>query len=179
MLEVLFVAVAVGLGNFAAAIGIGISGVDSRTRLRVGLVFGTFEAGMPLVGILLGRQVSGLLGSKASIIGGGLLIATGLFGLIQARRNKDEPDSTGLPTRRLIIVGAALSVDNLIVGLALGASSTSIVEAVITIAVVSVAMTLLGLELGSRLGSRVGEWSGEIGAGVLVAVGIAIICGLH
>jgi putative Mn2+ efflux pump MntP len=179
MLEVLFVAVAVGLGNFAAAIGIGIAGVDSRTRLRVGLVFGSFEAGMPLVGILLGRQISGPLGSKATIIGGGLLIATGLFGIVQARRHKEDPDSTGLPMRRLLVVGAALSIDNLIVGLALGASSASFVEAVIAIAIVSVAMTLLGLELGDRLGARVGERSSEIGAGVLVVVGIAIMCGLH
>jgi putative Mn2+ efflux pump MntP len=52
------VAVSLGLSNFAAAIGIGVSGVDARTRLRVGLVFGLFEAAMPLLGLLLGHGLA-------------------------------------------------------------------------------------------------------------------------
>jgi manganese efflux pump family protein len=39
MLAVLLVAASLGLSNFAAAVAIGVSGVDARTRLRVGLVF--------------------------------------------------------------------------------------------------------------------------------------------
>jgi putative Mn2+ efflux pump MntP len=40
MLALLLVAVSLGLSNFAAAIAIGVSGVDARTRLRVAIVFG-------------------------------------------------------------------------------------------------------------------------------------------
>jgi len=36
MLGLLLVAVSLGLSNFAAAVGIGVSGIDARTRLRVG-----------------------------------------------------------------------------------------------------------------------------------------------
>ena len=54
MLALVLVAVSLGLSNFAAAVGIGVSGIDGRTRLRVGLIFGLFEAGMPIVGLLLG-----------------------------------------------------------------------------------------------------------------------------
>jgi putative Mn2+ efflux pump MntP len=42
--------ISLGLSNFAASIGIGISGVDTRTRLRVGLIFGVFEAVCPSPG---------------------------------------------------------------------------------------------------------------------------------
>ncbi len=171
------VAVAVGLGNFAAAIGIGVSGVDARTRLRVGLTFGTFETAMPIIGIALGRRVAGPLGSDATYVGAGLLIATGLYGLWQARRGDAHPEGT-LSTRRLLLVAAALSVDNLVVGLALGASGTTILAAIVTIGVVSVLMTIIGLDLGSRLGARVQHRSGEIGAGVLVVVGVALACGV-
>lgn len=51
MLALILVATALGLSNFAAAIGIGLSGVDTRVRLRVAIVFGTFEAAMPLPGL--------------------------------------------------------------------------------------------------------------------------------
>jgi len=44
--------------------------------------------------------------------------------------------------------------------------------------VISVAMSLVGLELGSRLGARVEQWSDELGGAVLILVGIAIAFGL-
>ncbi len=44
--------------------------------------------------------------------------------------------------------------------------------------VVSVGMSLAGLELGHRLGRRVEEWSEEIGGAVLILVGIAIAVGI-
>ena len=56
MVALVLVAVSVGLSNFAAAIGIGVSGIDARTRLRVGVIFGLFETAMPILGLLLGPQ---------------------------------------------------------------------------------------------------------------------------
>ena len=53
MVALILVAVSVGLSNFAAAIGIGVSGIDARTRLRVGVIFGLFETAMPILGLLL------------------------------------------------------------------------------------------------------------------------------
>ena len=46
MVAVLLVALSLGLSNFAASVGIGVSGVGARTRLRVGVIFGLFETGM-------------------------------------------------------------------------------------------------------------------------------------
>ena len=60
MLALLLVAVSLGLSNFAASIGIGVSGVDARTRLRVGVIFGVFESAMPILGLLAGRSLAGL-----------------------------------------------------------------------------------------------------------------------
>ena len=42
MLELLLVALSLGLSNFAASVGIGAAGVDTGTRLRLGAVFGAF-----------------------------------------------------------------------------------------------------------------------------------------
>src|SRR5580704_4374709 len=50
VLALVLVALSLGLSNFAAAIGIGVVGTDARTRVRVGVVFGIFEAGMPVLG---------------------------------------------------------------------------------------------------------------------------------
>ncbi len=47
MLTLLLVAGSVGADNFAAAVAIGLAGVDRHLRLRIAVVFGLFEAGMP------------------------------------------------------------------------------------------------------------------------------------
>jgi putative Mn2+ efflux pump MntP len=73
MVALLLVAASLGLSNFAASVGIGVSGVDGRTRLRVGLVFGAFETAMPVIGLLLGRGLASVLGRAAHWTGAGLL----------------------------------------------------------------------------------------------------------
>jgi putative Mn2+ efflux pump MntP len=176
--DVLLIAVAVGLSNFAAAVGIGLSGVDGRLRLRIAIVFGFFEAAMPLVGLLIGSRLAHSVGSAASYLGGGLLIVAGIYTVVQARRGApdERPGSSGMGG--LMVTGAALSIDNLIVGFALGTHEVSVVLAAIVIAVVSVGLSIIGLELGSRVGASVEKWSAELGGAVLILIGIAIASGI-
>ena len=141
MLALVLVAVSLGLSNFAAAIGIGVSGIDARTRLRVGVVFGLFETGMPIIGLVLGRSLATTLGHAAHWIGAALLIATGGYAVIQAIRRPASHDdqATAAPARlrtgRLLITGAALSIDNLAVGFALGTFHVSLALAAVVIGV--------------------------------------------
>lgn len=184
MLALVLVAVSVGLSNFAAAVGIGVSGIDARTRLRVGVIFGIFETGMPILGLVLGRSLATTPGHAAHWIGAALLIAIGSYAVIQAVRSAARHDgqATAVPagqrTGRLVITGAALSVDNLGVGLAVGTFHLSIAPAAIVIGVVSVAMSLIGLELGSRIGGRAGDRGELIGGLILIGVGIAVASGV-
>ncbi|HEY1616816.1 MAG TPA: manganese efflux pump [Streptosporangiaceae bacterium] len=202
MLALLLVAASVGLSNFAAAVSMGTGGVDRRTRWRVGLVFGVFESGMPVLGLLIGAHVAGLLGHAGRWIGGALLIAVGIYGLIPRRgeRAADGGNAAAIPASwvRLLASGLALSLDNLVVGFALGTYQVGIVAGAIVIGAVSVAMSLAGLELGARLGGwagrlrrgRQGGWAARLGwaerdgrAGeqlggvILVVVGTAIAAG--
>jgi manganese efflux pump family protein len=184
MLALLLVALALGLSNFAASVGIGISGTDTRTRLRVGIVFGLFETGMPILGLLLGHGLTHALGHAAHWIGAALLIITGSYAVIQAARSREERDGPdpaaagGPKTGRLLVTGIALSIDNLAVGFALGAYHVSLAVAVVVIGAVSVTLSLLGLELGDRLGTRTGDRGELLGGLVLIGVGIALAAGV-
>ena len=186
LLSLLLVSISVGLSNFAGAIGIGLSGIDLRTRLRVGIAFGLFEALMPVIGLLLGEQVAGFFGHYAKYVGGGILVVTGGYTIWQGRRtgaHEEQPGtvvatSGGLRTHQLLITALALSIDNLAVGFAIAIYHVNILLAAVLMGVISVAMSLVGLELGSRLGERVEKWSEEIGGGVLILVGVALAVGL-
>src|ERR1019366_1709145 len=198
MPALLLLAVAVGLSNFAASIGIGVSGVNGRTRLRVAVVFGVFEAGMPVAGLALGQSLAASLGQAARWLGAAALIAIGMVSLVQTWRSRDPRDArdrtadlsqeagsghggsrTARPWRtgRVLVSGLALSGDNLAAGFVLGAYHTGLVEAAVVFGVISVAMSLAGLELGARIGVATGDRSELIASALLIAVGTAIAAG--
>jgi manganese efflux pump family protein len=174
VLGLLVVAVALGLSNFGAAIGIGVSGVGGATRIRVAVVFGAFEAGMPLLGLVLGRALDADLGQSARWVGAALLIAVGGYGVLQAIRGRSGADTTpaaGWGTGRMLVSGLALSVDNLAVGFVLGTYHVNLAVAVVVVGGISVALSLAGLELGARVGAAAGQRGELIGAAVLIVVG--------
>jgi manganese efflux pump family protein len=181
VVALLLVAVSLGLSNFAAAIGIGVTGVDGRTRLRVGLTFGLFEAGMPVLGLVLGHGVAGVMGHAARWAAAGLLIVTGGYAVVQARRDgTGRPAAPAAPPRRgrLAVTGLALSIDNLAAGFALGAFRVPVLLAAVLIGAVSAAMSLAGLELGARAGGAAGARSEVLGGAILMGVGAAIAAGV-
>ena len=75
---------------------------------------------------------------------------------------------------KLILTGAVLALDNLVVGFALGDYKVSVLLAVVTIGSVSAAMSLLGLETGRLVGKKIGEYGELLSSAVLIAVGILI-----
>lgn len=193
MTALLLLAVALGLSNLAGAIGIGVSGVTGRLRVRIAVLFGLFEAGMPVLGLVLGHGVASGLGRSAPWFGGALLIAVGLVSLVLARRgsggsggSEGSGDSgAGVPsgsgswgTWRVLVSAAALSVDNLAAGFALGTFRVGLAVAAPVFGVVSVVMSLAGLELGARIGAAAGDRSELIACAMLVGVGAAMAAGV-
>jgi manganese efflux pump family protein len=177
VLALTIAALAVGFGNFGASIGVGMSGATIATRVRVGLIFGVFEAGMPLVGLLAGQGVAKAVGGISGYAGGALLIAIGGWQLVQAFRASNQAPVPPPKMGRLLLTGFALSLDNLVVGFSLGAQHISLLQAVVVFAVVSVGLSVIGLELGRRIGTVL-ESGAEYLAGIaLMAVGLLVAVG--
>jgi putative Mn2+ efflux pump MntP len=192
VIALLLAAVAVGLSNLAASIGIGVTGVTAKTRLQVSLVFGVFESGMPIVGLLIGQRIASDLGQAVRWPGAILLMVVGAFGLVRSLRESrksatgESPQPAAAPAApavppsrlgRLLISGFVLSLDNLVVGFALGTYQVDILTGAILIGAVSVAMSLAGLELGGLLGRWAGQRSEQMSGLILILVGAAIAGG--
>jgi putative Mn2+ efflux pump MntP len=182
VVALVLVALSVGLDNFGAAAALGVSGGGRHLRLQVAVVFGVFEAAMPLVGLLLGDSVARTLGGQTKLVAGLVLCVAGIYALVEDRRSGERAElpvpETGPGLRRLVILGAALSIDNLAIGFALGAYHVNVVVAAVVIGVVSVALTLAGLELGRALGPRLGNWGERAGGVILVLVGVSVAAGV-
>jgi manganese efflux pump family protein len=227
VVALLLAAVAVGLSNLAAAIGIGVTGVNTRIRLQVGLVYGVFEAGMPIVGLLIGQRFATDMDKAVRWPGAILLMIVGAQGLVrsirESRRNTAEAKRhsgaagpgaaspgvansgaadpgavnpgtahpgaglgsgvSGVLTNssprlgRLLASGLVLSMDNLVVGFALGTYGVSVAAGAVLIGSISVAMSLIGLELGGLLGRWAGARSEQMSGLILILVGAAIAGG--
>jgi manganese efflux pump family protein len=177
MLALLLVAGSLGLSNFAASIAIGLSGVDRATRARVAASFGLFEAGMPVIGLLIGQRVSHALGAQADIAGGLLLIGVGVHAILShAGSSRESPSAwDGARFGRLLVLAAGLSIDNLVVASRSAPTTRRSFSASQSSRVVSVGLSLVGLELGSRLGRGVEHRSELIAGAVLICVGLAIL----
>lgn len=168
----------IGLSNFSASIGIGLSGVNARLRTKIAIIFGLFEGVMPIVGILLGRSLANVASDAGRYIGGILLLLTGIYVFWKSVKSKEF----GIPkrsfdTRHLLLLGLVLSLDNLIVGFALSFYHIALLLAACIIAGMSVLMSLVGLELGSILGKKFEKWSEELEAIILILIGIAFLIG--
>lgn len=208
MLALILVATSVGISNLAASIGIGAGGVTTATRIRVLLTFGLFEGAMPIIGLLIGQDLASDIGRQARLTGALLLGAVGAYGisrfaLARIRGGKEpepepepgptpEPGSTAVAASgddtdsrrklmqwiRIGVSAFALSLDNLIAGFALGGYQVSLVEGALIFGIVSITLSLAGLEIGAKLGDWAGDSGELIGGVVLVGVGVAIGTGV-
>lgn len=180
LIALLLIGLSVGLDNFAASIAIGLGGVKKSLRFRIAVVFGLFEAVMPLVGIFIGQKLISIIGGNAKHIGGSMLVATGIYLVISALRHKDDEkvkeasESWG----KLIIAALSISIDNLIIGFGLVSNHQSLLLMAVVLGTISISLALIGIELGSRLGAKVEEYSEIVSGAVIIMVGLAIGFGI-
>lgn len=181
MARVLAVAAPLGLSNFAGGVAIGLDRLPARARLRVAATFAAFEAAVPLLGLAIGRSAAGPLGGSASLVGGLVLVGLGAWLLAAPTVGGGRSDGPARPSwtgRRVALAGAALSLDNLAVGFALGAARVPVVLSAVVIGAVSGVLSLAGLELGHRVGRRVDRPAEALSAAGLVVVGALVALGV-
>ena len=160
------------LDTFAVSAALGIAGVSSRQRLRLGFLFACFEGGMPLVGLAIGAAIGNIIGAFADYIAILALVALGAYVLL-ADEEKEEARLALFATSSgaaLIGVGLSVSLDELAIGFALGLARVPIIPALIVIAVQAFIVSQVGFGLGRRIGQSVREGAQRLAGIVLIAV---------
>lgn len=167
------------LDTFALAAALGVAGLEQRDRLRVSLVFTVFEAGMPIVGVLVGGLIGNFLGVWAGYGGIAFLV---IAGILLLRPGKDEEDET----RRLRLLaharglavldlGLSISIDELTVGLSAGLIGLSIAVVVIWVAIQAFLAAQVGMRFGARFGEELRERSEQAAGIALIAVAAILL----
>jgi putative Mn2+ efflux pump MntP len=167
------------LDTFALAAALGMAGLQGRDRMRVALVFTTFEAGMPIVGMLIGRGIGSFLGDWAGYGGIAFLFLAGALLLRPGQKESNESGRLKLlaHARGLAIIdlGLSISVDELTIGFSAGLLGLSILVTVLWIGIQAFVATQIGLRLGSRLGEEFRERAEWVAGVALIVVAVVLL----
>jgi putative Mn2+ efflux pump MntP len=164
-----------GLDTFAVAAAIGM--VGPPPRLRISLLFSAFEAGMPLIGVALGAPLGRAIGSAADYVAIAVLIVFGAWTLLEGQEPNAQAlrELAGLRGAKALLLGVAISVDELAIGFTLGLLGVSVVLVVALIALQTVTVTELGLRLGKRLSERARDGAERLAGVALTALGVVLL----
>jgi manganese efflux pump family protein len=176
-LSVLALSIGLAMDAFAVSISTGLNQQLKLAQIfRLSSAFGFSQFIMPLMGWLLGRQVSVFVGSFDHWIAFGLLVFVGGKMLWEARDGKQSKNDSD-PTRgaMLLILSLATSIDALSVGLSLAFLGVSILVPSIIIGLVTFTLSAIGAGFGSRIGRRWGVWAEVAGGCVLIFIGARIL----
>lgn len=174
----LLIAVALSMDAFAVAISGGASARKERVRtaLIVGLAFGGFQAGMPVLGWLGGSNLTSFIGSLAYWIAPLLLALIGGKMIVEAVRGDGNTVAfAGGSMITLLILAIATSIDAFAVGITLAVLGEPILWPAAVIGVVTFGLSAAGVLIGSAFGQISGQKGEILGGVILIIIAIRIL----
>jgi putative Mn2+ efflux pump MntP len=143
---------------------------------RVGLLFGGFQAAMPLGGWLIGDRFGPLVADWDHWIAFGLLTLIGLKMAHEALvGGAGEPAEDSMAWRVLLVLALATSIDAFAAGLTLPLLGAPIGVSLAIIFAVTAILSSAAFLLGARLSRAAGRWISVVGAVLLIGVGVRIL----
>ena len=181
-LELFLIGVGLSMDAFAVAIcqGLSMTKIKWGHALTVGLYFGGFQALMPLLGWVLGSQLSGYIQQYDHWVAFILLLLIGGNMIREALSGEeDEAEDTAadgrLDHKKLFFMAIATSIDALAVGVTFAFLETPILPAVSLIGVTTFCISVAGVAVGCWFGARYKQRAEITGGVILVLLGCKIL----
>ena len=176
-LELFVIAVGLSMDAFAVSIckGLSVRRLKPRHNLICGLYFGGFQALMPVIGWLLGRQFESLIKSIDHWIAVALLVLIGANMIREAVKNEEENLNDSFSPKTMLPLAVATSIDALAVGVTFAFLDVSIVPAVSMIGATTFILSAVGVKIGNVFGAKYKSKAELVGGIVLIAMGVKIL----
>ena len=179
LLELLLIAAGLSMDAFAVSLGKGLkmNKPNLRNSAVIALLFGGFQAMMPLFGWLLGKQFEEYIRSVDHWVAFGLLLFIGgkmVYEVFKKERCPDEKTDL-LNIRELLLLALATSIDALAVGVTFAFLQVLIIPAMSLIGIITFALSLLGIFIGHKLGTKLKLKAELAGGVVLILIGTKIL----
>ena len=174
--EIMLIAMGLSMDAFAVSVCKGLSFVDITTRDAgaVGLYFGAFQAGMPLVGFVIGRGFYEQIQSVDHWIAFALLLFIGVRMMRESRRSP-EHSSAATGAGEMLMLSVATSIDALAVGITFAFLGLNIVQACLMIGITTFSFSVAGTYIGHYFGAKFKAPAEMIGGLILIVIGLKIL----
>lgn len=167
------------LDTFVLSGALGLAGLPKKHHLRTSLVLAAFEAGMPAVGVLIGRGLGDFFGHFAGYTAAVVIALAGLIMLREEsseekekRRKKLLKHAKGIT---ILDLGLSISLDELAIGLSLGLLGISLWLAALLLGLQAFFASQLGFYLGRRLNDRLRAGAEKLAGIILVILAVVLI----
>lgn len=190
LIELFIIAVGLSMDAFAVSIckGLSLKKASLKQCIKVGLYFGGFQGGMPLIGFILGVQFKDYITSIDHWIAFVLLLIIGI-NMIRESIEEDNEDSIvdlteaavcedvveALSFKNMIMLSIATSIDALAIGVTFAFLQVNIVPAVSFIGIVTFVLSMIGVKVGNIFGDKFKSKSEFIGGVILILMGLKIL----
>ncbi len=183
LFELLIIAVGLSMDAFAVAIckGLAMDKICIGKAGIVGLYFGIFQAGMPLIGYFLGVQFKDYITSFDHWVAFALLAIIG-FNMLKESREKgcaecgcssDVNDSLGF--KQMSVLAVATSIDALAAGVSFAFLEVDIAPAASFIGVITFTLSVIGVKIGNVFGAKFKSKAEMAGGIILILMGLKIL----
>lgn len=178
LVELFIIAAGLSMDAFAVAIckGLCLSKMSWNNAVIVGLYFGGFQSGMPLIGYLLGSQFKDAITAFDHWFA---FILLGIIGvnMIKESFSKEVEECTdcSMDPKNMVMLAVATSIDALAVGVTFAFLQVQIVPAVSFIGVTTFALSILGVKVGNVFGTQFKSKAEFSGGLILIFMGAKIL----
>lgn len=184
IIELVFLSIGLAMDTFAVSIckGLEMPVASYRRAGIIALFFGAFQAGMPVIGYLLGSRFQKYIESVDHWIAFALLALIGGQMVYEAFRKEDgeaasEGDGSSVfSIKQLIILAIATSIDALAVGITFALlEGTNIFLSAGMIGIITFIISFAGVVIGNKFGNKYEKRAQLAGGIILIAIGLKIL----
>ncbi len=183
IIELVFLSVGLAMDAFAVSIckGLEMPVTNYKRAGIIALFFGAFQAGMPVIGYLLGARFQKYIESVDHWIAFALLALIGGQMVYEAFRKdggetENMEDSGVFSIKQLIILAVATSIDALAVGITFALlEGTNIFLSAGMIGIITFIISFAGVVIGNKFGNKYEKRAQLAGGIILIAIGLKIL----
>lgn len=179
--EIFMIGVGLSMDAFAVAIckGLNMRKLDKAQTLIIALFFGGFQALMPFIGWLLGKQFESYITSFDHWIAFILLAFIGGKMIWDVLKGGEEETETAgdssLNIKELFVLAIATSIDALAVGISFAFLQVNITSAITLIGCTTFVISAAGVFIGHKFGNKYEDKASLAGGIILILIGLKIL----
>ena len=178
--EVSLIGIGLAMDAFAVSIckGLQMRKINCRFTTIIAGFFGVFQAIMPFIGWMLGKQFQRYIVSIDHWIA---FVLLGMIGFNMIRESREEEKDTynqqleKLDYKELVLLAIATSIDALAIGVTFAFLKVNIISSITIIGVITFIIAFSGVFIGNIFGMKYKAKAEIFGGAVLILMGIKIL----